>query len=91
MATSAVLRIIHRENDSSKLTLPLGIPGSVDELKNEIKRQCEVSGDFRLQYKDIDFDEFINLTSISDIQNKATIKGIYLPCALSTRSPCLSP
>ena len=91
MSASAVLRIILGENDSSKVTLPLGIPGSVDELKSEIKRQCEVSGDFRLQYKDIDFDEFINLTSTSDIQNKATVKVIYLPNYSSTISPCLSP
>lgn len=90
MATSAVLRIILGENVSLKVTLPLGIPGSVEELKGEIKVQCEVSGDFRLHYKDIDFDEFINLTSTSDIENKATIKVIYLPSASSTSSPCLS-
>lgn len=90
MATSAVLRLILGENDSSKVTLPLGIPDSVEELKSEIKRQCEVLGDFRLQYKDIDFDEFINLSSTSDIQNKATLKVIYLPSASSTISPCIS-
>ncbi|XP_066504331.1 sterile alpha motif domain-containing protein 3-like [Hoplias malabaricus] len=90
MAASAVLRVILGENDSSKVTLPFGIPDSVEELKNEIQRQCEVSGDFRLQYKDTDFDEFINLTSTSDIQNKATLKVIYLSSALSTSSSCLS-
>ncbi|KAL7375117.1 hypothetical protein ABVT39_012126 [Epinephelus coioides] len=91
MATSAVLRIILGDNDSSKVILPLGIPDSVEELNSEIQRQCEVSGDFRLQYKDNDFDEFINLTSTSDIQNKATIKVIYLQSASSTSSSCLSP
>lgn len=85
MATSAVLRIILGENDSSIISLPSGIPDSVEELKSEIKRQCEVSGDFRLQYKDIDFDEFINLKSTS-----ATLKVIDLPSALSLTSPCLS-
>lgn len=90
MAASAVLRIILGQNDSSKISLPLGIPDSVEELKSEITRQCEVSGDFRLQYKDIDFDEFINLKSTSDIQNKATLKVIYLPSALSPTSPCPS-
>ncbi|KAF0022449.1 hypothetical protein F2P81_025262 [Scophthalmus maximus] len=81
MNTSAVLRFIIGE---------MGIPDSVEELKSEIKRQCEVSGDFRLQYKDNDFDEFINLTYTSDIENKATIKLIYLHSALSTCSPCSS-
>ncbi|KAI4801087.1 hypothetical protein KUCAC02_000013 [Chaenocephalus aceratus] len=74
MATSAVLCIILGENDSAKVTLPLGIPSSVEELQSEIKRQCQVFGDFRLQYKDLDFDEFINLTSTSDIQNKGKSK-----------------
>ncbi|XP_051260738.1 uncharacterized protein LOC127366072 [Dicentrarchus labrax] len=90
MATPAVLRIILGQNDSSKISLPSGIPDSVEELKSEIKRQCEVAGDFRLQYKDSDFDEFINLKSTSDIQNKATLKLIYLPSASSLTSPCLS-
>ncbi|KAL3045387.1 hypothetical protein OYC64_013623 [Pagothenia borchgrevinki] len=90
MATSAVLCIILGENDSAKVTLPLGIPSSVEELQSEIKRQCEVFGDFRLQYKDLDFDEFINLTSTSDIQNKGKIKVIYPPSALSTSSPGFS-
>ncbi|KAK0148560.1 putative nuclease HARBI1 [Merluccius polli] len=89
MATSAVLRIILGENDAAKVTLPLGIPDSVEELKSEIKRQCQLS-DFRLQYMDVVFDEFMNLTSTSDIQNKATLKVIYLPIPLSTSSPCLS-
>ena len=91
MAASAVLRIILGENDSAKVTLPLGIPDSLEELKIEIKRQCEVSGEFRLQYKDADFDDFLNLTSTSDIQSKATIKVIYLPSASSTSISCLSP
>ncbi|MEQ2314672.1 hypothetical protein AMECASPLE_014601, partial [Ameca splendens] len=91
MATSAVLRIILGENDSAKVTLPLGIPDSVEGLKKEIKRQCEVLGEFRLQYKDTDFDDFINLTSTADIQNKATIKVVYPPCASSTSSSCLYP
>lgn len=91
MAPSAVLRVILGENDASKVTLPFGIPNSVEELKNVIQRQCEVAGDFRLQYKDTDFDEFMNLTSTSDIQNNATLKVIYLPSALSTSSSCLSP
>lgn len=85
-----MLRVILGQNDSSKISLPSGIPDSVDELKREITRQCKVSGDFRLQYKDIDFDEFINLKSTSDIQNKATFKVVYLPSALSPTSPCLS-
>ncbi|XP_029956485.1 sterile alpha motif domain-containing protein 3-like isoform X1 [Salarias fasciatus] len=90
MATPAVLCVILGENDSSKISLPSGIPASVEELKSEIKRQCEVQEDFRLQYKDKDFDEFINLKSTSEIQSKATVKVIYLPSVLPTSSLCLS-
>jgi len=43
---SAVFCIILGENDSSKISLPSEIPDSVEELKSEIKTQCEVSGDF---------------------------------------------
>lgn len=50
------------KNDSAKVTLPLGVPDSV--LKNEIKRQCKVLGEFRLQYKDTGFDDFTNLTPL---------------------------
>lgn len=91
METSAVLRIILGENDFAKVTLPLGIPDSVEELKNEIKRQCEVLGEFRLQYKDTDFDDFINLTYTSVIRNKATLKVVYHPGASSTSNSCFDP
>lgn len=31
-----------------------------------------------MQYMDADFNEFMNLTSVSEIQNKSTLKVIYL-------------
>ncbi|XP_016523172.1 uncharacterized protein LOC103132985 [Poecilia formosa] len=49
-------------------------------LKEEIKRQCRVDGDFRLQFMDVEFgNEFTNLVSMSDIQDKSTIKVIFNP------------
>lgn len=60
MTDSVKLRIILRENNSEKLILPSGIPESVDDLKLEIKRQCAVTEDFRLQYMDVEFNKFLN-------------------------------
>ncbi|CAL8258678.1 unnamed protein product [Arctogadus glacialis] len=76
MTTPVKLRIIMGENNSEKLTLPSGIPESVEDLKLEIKRQCAVAEDFRLQYMDVDFDEFINLTSTAALQHLGTVKVI---------------
>ncbi|CAL9691165.1 unnamed protein product [Knipowitschia caucasica] len=74
------LRVVLGVDDSPKLTLPNGMPGSVDALKEELKRQLSLPDNFRLQYRDVDFDnEFVNLSNISEIKDKSTIKVIYLP------------
>lgn len=76
---AATLRVILGDDNASKLTLPRGIPDSVEDLKEEIRRQFVVSGNFRLQYRDIEFDnEFVNLTLTSEIKDKCTVKVIYL-------------
>lgn len=76
MTAPVKLRIILGENNSEKLILPSGIPESVDDLKLEIKRQCAVAEDFRLQYMDVDFNEFVNLTSTAGLQHLGTVKVI---------------
>lgn len=45
---AATLRVILGVDNSSKLMLPSGIPGSVDILKEEIQRQFGLTEDFRL-------------------------------------------
>ncbi|RXN37812.1 sterile alpha motif domain-containing 3-like isoform X2 [Labeo rohita] len=78
MAAPVKLRIILGENDSQRLILPGGMPETVIELVQEIKRQCGVDGDFRLQFMDVEFgNEFTNLVSMSDIQDKSSIKVIF--------------
>ncbi len=72
MSTPAKLRIVLGEDNCVKLTLPSGILDSVDSLKLEIQKQCGVEGEFRLQYMDHDFDQFMNLTSTADIEVKGT-------------------
>lgn len=76
MSGPAKFRIVLGENDSMKLALPSGKPNSVEELKTEIRKQCGVTGEFRLQYLDSDFDDFLNLTSTVDLEDKGTLKVV---------------
>ena len=78
MADPVVLRIIFGDaSDLRKLHLASGIPETVDELHQLVKTCFQLHEDFRLQYMDSDFKEFMNLTSPSEIQNKSTLKVIY--------------
>ena len=95
-AAPVKLRIVLGENDSQRLTLQDGIPETVGELVQHIKRQCGVENHFRLQFMDAEFgNEFtsINLTSMSEIQDKSTLKLVFdsAASALPDGSPPLPP
>ncbi|KAJ4921389.1 hypothetical protein JOQ06_025971 [Pogonophryne albipinna] len=90
MAGRALLRIIFADqSDSRKLTLDSGIPATVEELHTFVKTSLQLKEDFRLQYMDVDFNEFMNLTSVSEIQDKSTLKVIYSPI-LSNIEPSIT-
>ncbi|KAF7640946.1 hypothetical protein LDENG_00003750, partial [Lucifuga dentata] len=77
---AATLRVVLGIDDASKLTLPCGIPDTVEQLKGEIQRHFGLSGAFRLQYRDTELDnEYVNLTATSEIKDKSTVKVIMLP------------
>ena len=79
MAAPMKLMVILGENNCQKLVLPNGMPKSISELSQEIKTQCGVEGDFRLQYMDAEFgNKYINLKSTSDVKDKDTIKVIFI-------------
>lgn len=79
MTTSIRLRIILGENNSQRVVLQDGMPTSVYDLTKEIAQQCNINGNFRLQFMDQDFDnEFMNLMSTSEIQDKSTLKVVFL-------------
>lgn len=82
MTDPVKFKIVLGDSDSLKLTLPFGIPKSVEEFKSEIRKQCGVTGDFRLQYLDTDFDDFLNLTSTVDLQDKGTVKVVTQSLAM---------
>ena len=72
------LRIQLGEEDFVKLNLPDGLPSSVDELTETIKNKCNIRYDFRLHYLDPDFNAFVNITEITDIFDRATVKVVAL-------------
>ncbi|KAK2825411.1 hypothetical protein Q7C36_019338 [Tachysurus vachellii] len=79
MTTSIRLKIILGENNSQKVILQDGMPASVGDLTKEIAKQCNLQGNFRLQFMDPDFDnDFMNLMSTSEIQDKSTLKVVFL-------------
>lgn len=63
---SAMLRVIfgHR---NEKLTLPSGIPETIEELNLAIKQTLSIPDNFSLQYLDPDFEDFFTLNSTAEI------------------------
>ncbi|KAI7796508.1 hypothetical protein IRJ41_023565, partial [Triplophysa rosa] len=85
------LRIILGEQNSQKVILQHGIPTSLSDLSKEIEKQCNLKGHFRLQFMDPDFDnEFMNLMSTSEIQDKSTLKVVF-PTTPSDRDSSPTP
>lgn len=70
------MKIILPDGSSQRLTLT-GPPACIEDLKTEVKRQCRLQGHFSLQFKDSVFGgEFLNLTSVSEVEDKGTLKVI---------------
>ncbi|CAG6018647.1 unnamed protein product, partial [Menidia menidia] len=76
---AAILRVVLGEDNVVVLDLPNGIPPELEDLKAEIKRQHDLSENFRLQFRDARFDsDFVNLSSTSLIKDRSTVKVIYV-------------
>lgn len=74
MGTPVILKIILTDGSSQRLTLSHGLPSSIDDLMVEVKRQCGLQGDFKLQFQDSLFgNKFLNLTSLSEVEDKGTL------------------
>lgn len=81
MTTQAILRVILGPDSSQRVMFSAGLPSTVAELETEIKTRCKIMEPFRLQFMDALFgNEFVNLTSVEDIQDKATLKVVYTSC-----------
>ncbi|CAL8253809.1 unnamed protein product [Arctogadus glacialis] len=78
---AAILRVILGPDSGQRVVFPAGLPLTVSELETEIKSQCKITDSFRLQFMDTLFgSEFMNLTSMDEIEDKATVKVIFTPC-----------
>uniref|UniRef100_A0A8C6NW82 PB1 domain-containing protein n=1 Tax=Nothobranchius furzeri TaxID=105023 RepID=A0A8C6NW82_NOTFU len=77
-STPVRLKVILGENNIEKLTLPNGIPESLEDLLSTIKTTFGLKGNFRLQYMDQDFgNDLFNLNSTTELRNLGTIKVIH--------------
>lgn len=98
MNAPAFLKVILGDDSSQRMTFKNGLPGSVNELVSEVQRQCGLNFDFRLQFMDALFgNEFMNLTSMDEVQDRGTIRVIPMmdastpQCAIpSTSATALS-
>ncbi|KAK0137701.1 hypothetical protein N1851_026095 [Merluccius polli] len=71
------LRVILEEHSIQKLTLPTGIPNTVEDLVAIVTETFQLHGEVGLLYQDKDFDNhFFSVTSTADLYNKATVKVI---------------
>ncbi|KAI3375793.1 hypothetical protein L3Q82_003743 [Scortum barcoo] len=71
----ARLRMILGENNTEKLTLPNGIPDSIDELLSKVKDTFGLKYNIRLRYMDEDFGNgYFNLISTTELKDLGTIK-----------------
>ncbi len=84
------LRVIWGNDNSQRLTFSDGMPASLNVLSKKIENECGLQGQqFRLQYMDKDFNEFMNLTSVSDLADKDTVRVVFLPLAPVLPAICL--
>lgn len=74
---TVILKIILTDGSYQRFTLSQEIPPSIDDLVAEVKNQHGFKGNFKLQFMDSLFgNEFLNLTSISEVQDKDTLTVI---------------
>lgn len=79
MAEPMKLRVIVEEDDYRRLDLHSGKPKTLMDLHKAICDAFGIERDFRIQFMDPDFNnEFMNITSVQDIQDRGTIKLVYM-------------
>ncbi|CDQ99010.1 unnamed protein product, partial [Oncorhynchus mykiss] len=52
MPTPTIIKIILIDGRCQRLTFPCGLPESVTDLLNDVKKQCGLHGNFSLQFMD---------------------------------------
>ena len=79
MAMPVIVKILLTDGSCQRLSLAHGLPESLGDLMTEVKKQCNLEGNIRLQFMDSLFgNEFMNLTSVSEVQDRGTLRVIDL-------------
>lgn len=89
MSAFTQLRVIIDETAVHKLTLPDGIPSTIEELLAATQGHFKLEGSFSVMYVDKDFEnQFFTLTSTDLIKDKDTIKLVRIePSVILTLTP----
>lgn len=88
MAGQATFRVLFGgEDDARKLAIESGIPRTMEDLALKIKTFFQVTEQFRLQYKDKDMDDLMNLLTTSELEDKGTLKVVYIYCETTRSAP----
>ncbi|KAL6472423.1 hypothetical protein MHYP_G00186110 [Metynnis hypsauchen] len=89
MAGRVTFRVLFGgEDDARKLIIESGIPNTVEEFALQIKTFFQVTEPFRLQYRDREMDDqFMNLSSASELEDKATVKVVFMPSDTTSSNP----
>lgn len=88
MSAPTQLRVIIEETKIHKLTLPDGIPSTVDKLLAAAQDHFKLQGSFTVMYMDKDFDDqFFTLTSTDVVKDKDTIKLVQTEPIIFTLTP----
>lgn len=89
MSAPTQLRVIIEETQVHKLTLPDGIPSTVDKLLAAAQDSFKLHGSFTVMYMDKDFDnQFFTLMSTDVVKDKDTIKLVKTePSVILTLTP----
>lgn len=79
MAMPVIVKILLTDGSCQRLSLAHGLPESLEDLMAEVKKQCNLQGNIRLQFMDSLFgNEFMNLTSVSKVEDRGTLRVIDL-------------
>lgn len=77
MSSPALLRIVLSNDTCQRLTFPDGLPAAIEDLVCEVRSQCGLTSNFRLQFMDPLFGNvYMNLTSMNEVQDRGTIRVV---------------
>ncbi|KAL0969155.1 hypothetical protein UPYG_G00223220 [Umbra pygmaea] len=80
---AAKLRIVFNENSAKKSILPDGVAESLDDILEAIRHAFGFKTGIRLQYLDMEFGAYLNLTSTSDIGDLSVVNVIPMTINMS--------